>query len=125
VRAQTSVRVLAFDGACLLRRMEADPALGYAILTRFVPVIAHRLSSARLQLLDLYGPAMAPAKHKSDKVKVEKAVKNSKGRNRSAIAAVDAVIAQAAADKAGLKLVKQAAKAKEAGKGKSASKKGK
>jgi CRP-like cAMP-binding protein len=111
VRAQTSVRVLAFDGACLLRRMQAEPALGYAVLSRFVPVIAHRLSAARLQLLDLYGPAMAP-KTPPKTPKVEKAIKGAKGRNRSAVAALEGVKAEAAATKAALKLAKGAGKDK-------------
>ena len=55
-RAKGEVEALAFDGACLLGKMEAHPALGFEMLRRFVPVMAHRLSAARLQLLDLYGP---------------------------------------------------------------------
>lgn len=88
-RAQTNVRVLSFDATCLLKRMEEQPELGFAILRRFVPVMAHRLSAARLQLLDLYGPAMAPPAEPEKKTKVEKAVKGSKGRNRSPLAAVE------------------------------------
>lgn len=56
-RTQTDVRVLSFDGACLLRKMEAEPRLGYEVLRRFVPVMADRLSACRLQALDLYGGA--------------------------------------------------------------------
>lgn len=106
-RAQTSVRVLSFNGACLLKSMEANPVLGFAVLRRFVPVMAHRLSAARLQMLDLYGPAVAP---KRPKVKVEKAEKGSKGRNRSAVAALEGVRAEAEDSKADLKLAKKAAK---------------
>ncbi len=102
-RAQTTVRALSFDAACLRKSMEANPALGFAVLRRFVPVMAHRLSAARLQMLDLYGPAMAPreqADHeKKAKVKVAKALKGSKGRNRSPLAAVEDA-------KAALKLAK-------------------
>lgn len=57
-RAQSPVRVLSFDATCLRRKMDADPALGYEVLRRFLPVMAHRLSAARLQMLDLYGPAV-------------------------------------------------------------------
>ncbi|HLO78274.1 MAG TPA: cyclic nucleotide-binding domain-containing protein [Magnetospirillum sp.] len=105
-RAQTTVRVLSFDTTCLLKKMEADPALGFAVLRRFVPIMAHRLSAARLQLLDLYGPAMAAAPKAEKKPKTEKAVKASKGRNRSAVAALEGVRAEAQADKAALKLAK-------------------
>lgn len=109
-RALTGVRALSFDGACLRKTMEANPALGFAVLRRFVPVIAHRLSAARLQLLDLYGPAMAPAEKRDKPAKAAKAVKASKGRNRSALAALEGVRAEAAASKADLKLVKKAKK---------------
>lgn len=102
-RAQTNVRMISFNGACLLKNMEANPALGFAVLRRFLPIIAHRLSAARLQLLDLYGPAMAPPE-KRKPVKTEKAVKGSKGRNRSA------VVAEAEETKAELKLAKKAKK---------------
>ncbi|MGE5515857.1 MAG: cyclic nucleotide-binding domain-containing protein [Bacteroidota bacterium] len=79
-RAQTTVRVLSFDATCLRKNMEAHPALGFAILRRFVPVIAHRLSAARLQLLDLYGPAMAPPK--KARVKADKADKPAKKKGK-------------------------------------------
>ncbi|MGE5476844.1 MAG: cyclic nucleotide-binding domain-containing protein [Bacteroidales bacterium] len=127
-RAQTNVRALSFNGACLLKNMEANPALGFAVLRRFLPVVAHRLSAARLQMLDLYGPAMAPSAKAAKEVAVEPAVKASKGRNRSALAALEGVRAEAAQTKAELKLAKPAkAKAAKAGKTdkKSAKKKGK
>lgn len=106
-RAQTGVRVLSFDGACLLKNMEANPTLGFAVLRRFLPVIAHRLAAARLQLLDLYGPAMAPPEKRPKPAKVEKADKYSKGRNRSAVAALEGVRAEAEETKAALRLAKK------------------
>ncbi|MGH8835950.1 MAG: cyclic nucleotide-binding domain-containing protein [Actinomycetes bacterium] len=39
--------------------LAADPLLGYALTSRFLPVIVDRLQAARLRLLDLYA---APAK---------------------------------------------------------------
>ena len=54
-RASGNVRSLAFDGRCLRAKCEQDQALGYDLLTRFVTVLAERLQSARLQLLDVYG----------------------------------------------------------------------
>jgi CRP/FNR family cyclic AMP-dependent transcriptional regulator len=91
-RAVGLVRAISFDGKCLRKKMEADPALGYEVLRRFVPIIAHRLSSARLQMLDLYGPSAAPPKVKKVKVK---AASKSKGTNRSP----DARLAKAAKKK--------------------------
>jgi CRP-like cAMP-binding protein len=54
VRAQDSVLALAFDGACLRGKMEADPALGYAIAKRLLALTVQRLDRVRLQRLDVY-----------------------------------------------------------------------
>jgi CRP-like cAMP-binding protein len=54
-RALTAVRALSLDGACLRAKCEKDPALGYALLTRFTHVVVSRLEATRMQLLDLYG----------------------------------------------------------------------
>jgi CRP/FNR family cyclic AMP-dependent transcriptional regulator len=54
-RAIELVRAVAFDAACIRRKCEADPAFGYAMLMRLVPVIISRLQATRLQLLDVYG----------------------------------------------------------------------
>lgn len=53
-RAQTLVRVVALDAHCLRDKLDSDPALGYALLRRFVPVMGRRLQAAHLQLADLY-----------------------------------------------------------------------
>jgi hypothetical protein len=37
------------------RACDADPALGYELLRRFVQVVVDRLQSTRIRLLDLYG----------------------------------------------------------------------
>ena len=55
VRATSECHLIAFDGACLRERFERDPALGYQLLRRFMPVIVDRLQATRLRLLDLYG----------------------------------------------------------------------
>lgn len=68
-RAQSPVRVLSFDARCLRGKMEEDPALGYEVLRRFLPVMAHRLSAARLQMLDLYGPAIAEKPERKPRAK--------------------------------------------------------
>ncbi len=54
-RAVTLVRAIAFDGACLRRKCEEDPELGYEIMKRFARVIAERLKATRIQLMDVYG----------------------------------------------------------------------
>jgi len=58
-RALTNVRALVFEGAALRETMDHDCALGYAIVTRLLSVVARRLQATRLQLLDLYAPAVA------------------------------------------------------------------
>jgi CRP/FNR family cyclic AMP-dependent transcriptional regulator len=54
--ARTDVEAVAFDAASVRRRCAGDPRLGYALLTRFLPVLADRLHATRVRLLDLYGP---------------------------------------------------------------------
>ena len=56
VRAQETVRATTFDGACLRKKCEADPAMGYELMKRLAYVISQRLHATRLQLLDVYGP---------------------------------------------------------------------
>jgi CRP-like cAMP-binding protein len=48
-------RTLALDGVTLREKCEENPALGYELLKRFSQVMAGRLESARLRLLDVYG----------------------------------------------------------------------
>jgi CRP-like cAMP-binding protein len=54
-RATEGTTAISFDGLCLRRKCEQDPAVGYALLQRVVQVMATRLHSARVRLLDLYG----------------------------------------------------------------------
>jgi hypothetical protein len=44
-----------FDAEQVRRACDADPALGYELLRRFVQVVVDRLQSTRVRLLDLYG----------------------------------------------------------------------
>lgn len=44
-----------FDVGCLRAKMDADPRIGYLVLSRFMPVIVERLQATRIRLLDLYG----------------------------------------------------------------------
>ncbi len=54
-RALTDIRATSFDGACLRGKCEEDPALGYALMTRFARVMIERLQWTRMRLLDVYG----------------------------------------------------------------------
>ena len=54
-RAVGTVNVIAFDGACLRGKCEADPALGYDLMKRFTRIVTSRLQATRLQFLDMYG----------------------------------------------------------------------
>lgn len=53
-RAKTEVRAVAFDADCLRAKCDADPALGLAVMKRFMPVLVERLHDTRVQMLDLY-----------------------------------------------------------------------
>ncbi|HYM55894.1 MAG TPA: cyclic nucleotide-binding domain-containing protein [Solirubrobacteraceae bacterium] len=56
-RATAPTRVVAFDGACLRGKCEADHELGYELMRRFAASLIDRLQATRLQLLDVYGHA--------------------------------------------------------------------
>jgi CRP-like cAMP-binding protein len=56
-RASELTRVVAFDGACLRGKCEADHELGYQLMGRFAATLVERLQATRLQLLDVYGHA--------------------------------------------------------------------
>jgi CRP/FNR family cyclic AMP-dependent transcriptional regulator len=53
-RALELTRVLRFDGACLRRKCDADPRLGYELMKRFTAVLAQRFHETQTQLLDMY-----------------------------------------------------------------------
>jgi CRP-like cAMP-binding protein len=54
-RALELTRTIAFDGACLRGKCDADPRLGYQLMQRFAAMMLERLQATRLQLLDVYG----------------------------------------------------------------------
>ena len=54
-RAIDDSSAISIDAACLRGKCDDDPALGYALFTRFAGLIHSRLQAARLQLLDVYG----------------------------------------------------------------------
>lgn len=47
--------VVCLESACLRRKCEADPRLGYEFVQRVAQVMYDRLLAARVRLLDLYG----------------------------------------------------------------------
>jgi CRP/FNR family cyclic AMP-dependent transcriptional regulator len=53
--------LVAFDGACLRQKCEADHELGYQLMSRFAAKIVDRLQTTRLQIIDVYGTAPATA----------------------------------------------------------------
>lgn len=54
-RAIEPTHALALNAACLRQKCESEPALGYALTKRVLPVLIERLHACRVQLLDLYG----------------------------------------------------------------------
>jgi CRP/FNR family cyclic AMP-dependent transcriptional regulator len=57
------VTLIVFDAARLRTHCMADHELGYEILLRVARVMAQRLQSTRIQLLDVYGTHVAPRSH--------------------------------------------------------------
>lgn len=60
-RADGLVRAISLDATCLRNKCEQNHELGYRLLQRFVPVMAERLTAARLQLQDIYAPSKPKA----------------------------------------------------------------
>lgn len=54
-RAQSEVRAISLDASCLRGKCDADPALGFEVMKRFMPTLVERLHNTRLQMLDVYG----------------------------------------------------------------------
>jgi CRP/FNR family transcriptional regulator, cyclic AMP receptor protein len=54
-RAVEDVGAIAFDGACLRGKCDAEPVLGYELMRRFAAMMIARLQQTRFRLLDLYG----------------------------------------------------------------------
>lgn len=56
-RALDVVRAISVDGLCLRGKCEEDARLGYELMKRFAGLLADRMQSARLRLVDVYGHA--------------------------------------------------------------------
>ncbi len=54
-RAVSDVGATRLDAACLRRKCDETPALGYRMFKGWLPHLAARMRAQRLQLLDLYG----------------------------------------------------------------------
>ncbi|HSE10952.1 MAG TPA: cyclic nucleotide-binding domain-containing protein [Nocardioidaceae bacterium] len=54
-RAVQEVSAVAVDALCLRNKCDEDARLGYEMMQRVAQVMYHRLQSARVRLLDLYG----------------------------------------------------------------------
>lgn len=54
-KALQTVRAIAIDGACLRKKCEEDPLLGYKLMKHLVQVLVSREDAARLHLIDVYG----------------------------------------------------------------------
>lgn len=54
-RAVEETSVVSLDAACLRRKCEADPKLGYALTQRAAQTMSQRLQATRVRLLDIYG----------------------------------------------------------------------
>ena len=53
--ATRETHAIAFDGACLRKKCEADAELGYVLMQRFAEIFVRRLEATRFQLVDVYG----------------------------------------------------------------------
>jgi CRP-like cAMP-binding protein len=63
-RASEQVRLLKLDGVCLRGKMESDHLLGYEIYRRFLPIMARRLSTTRLRIVELVIEPPAHTRHR-------------------------------------------------------------
>ncbi|MCW8916109.1 MAG: cyclic nucleotide-binding domain-containing protein [Magnetovibrio sp.] len=54
IRVTELTRVTSLEATCLRKKLKKDNALGFELYSRFMPVIAKRLYSARQQLTDMY-----------------------------------------------------------------------
>jgi CRP-like cAMP-binding protein len=62
-RVVCDTRLMAIDSVRLNKACQEDPILGYRIMVRVANVIANRLVSTRIQMLDLFANQPAEAHH--------------------------------------------------------------
>ena len=58
-RSLDDVVAIAFDSARVLQASDEDPAFGYAMMRRILPMVSERLQATRFQLVDMYSPKSA------------------------------------------------------------------
>lgn len=78
-RAVGLVRLLSVDARCLRGKWEQDCPLAYELYQHFLPIVAERLTAARLQLLDIYGHPGEYAESTPSQTPVEPAKPSPKG----------------------------------------------
>ena len=61
-RALKQTHAIELDADRVREKCEEDPRLGYELMKRFSAIIHHRMQAARLQIIDLYGPATEEGK---------------------------------------------------------------
>ena len=54
-QAQSYIQAISIDGACLRKKCENDPDLGYKLMKHLVQLLVKREETSRLHLLDVYG----------------------------------------------------------------------
>lgn len=54
VKAQSPIRAVAIDGACLREKCEKEPSLGYKLMKHLVQLIIMKEEAIKLRLLDIY-----------------------------------------------------------------------
>jgi len=54
-RALSQVRAVSLDANCLRGKCDENPVVGYNMFQHWLPFMAKRMASLRMQLLDLYG----------------------------------------------------------------------
>jgi len=67
-RALTAVSCLEIDSGLLFQLLEQDPKLGYELFKRIAPMMAHKLESARLRLLDVHGLGRLRAAERNSRI---------------------------------------------------------
>jgi CRP/FNR family cyclic AMP-dependent transcriptional regulator len=63
VKAIEDASLIVFNGKCIRDKSERDPVMGYDLMKRLSRVLAKRLHSAFLQLLDVYHPPLQSSAH--------------------------------------------------------------
>jgi CRP/FNR family transcriptional regulator, cyclic AMP receptor protein len=53
-QAVEDTRVIVVDAACLRKKCDTDPRMGYELMKRFAVLIGKRMEAARMRLIDIY-----------------------------------------------------------------------